>query len=189
MKEKKNIVEANLSSTGILERELERESNMITRKRGINTVPSHIYRAIKEYHLKGYDREKLIGLIKKEFPGQIKITDKAFKAVVYSVIYHYDRKSKQEMEKILKHGHSGVPVTSDSSSTPVDNLGLFPTLDGTEEVSNVRPSVYKPSEMAMDSIVNWKLNNIATVTTKNGVVITIEFSDKTLTDLIRNTLG
>ena len=93
------------------------------------------------------------------------------------------------MEKILKHGHSGVPVTSDSSSTPVDNLGLFPTLDGTEEVSNVRPSVYKPSEMAMDSIVNWKLNNIATVTTKNGDVITIEFSDKTLTDLIRNTLG
>ena len=80
---------------------------------------------------------------------------------------------------------------NDNPPVFVNGLGLLDNieLDGNEEVSNVRPSVYKSSEVAMDSMINWKLNNIATVTTKNGDVITIEFSDKTLTDLIRNTLS
>ena len=91
-----------------------------------NLVPSHIYTAIREYYAKGYTAKKIGGIIKKEFPEDININHSKLMEVIY--------RTKKNTAKL---------------TSSVDKLGIF---DGTEkpteslqveEVSNVRPSVYK----------------------------------------------
>ena len=145
-----------------------------------NLVPSHIYKAIREYHAKGYSYQKIGGIVKKEFPNDIKISGRPWLQLIYRTIYN---------NKVL------VTKEKDVQS---DTLGILDgVLDGTEEVSNVRPSVYKPQDSLPVGAINtynslqpkteWEVNT-AVVTTANGDKITINFSNKTLKEFIKDTL-
>ena len=138
-----------------------------------NLLPSHIYKAIREYYAKGYTAKKIGGIIKKEFPEDININHSKLMEVIY--------RTKKNTAKL---------------TSSVDKLGIF---DGTEkpteslqveEVSNVRPSVYKGLPVGAINTYNslkpqtkWEVNT-AVVTTDNGDKITIEFADKTLKEMV-----
>ena len=146
-----------------------------------NLLPSHIYKAIREYYAKGYTAKKIGGIIKKEFPEDININHSKLMEVIYRTKKNTANLTSTKAE-VTQH-------------IPVDRLGIF---DGTEkstvsqqvaEVSNVHPTVFKPGNIPTPSVSNtsWEINT-AIVTTENGDRITFEFSNETLKEFIRETL-
>ena len=155
-------------------------------KKGIrrkNLVPNHIYAVIREYSAKGYSAKKVAGIVRKEFPDDIKIPTAQWEELV--------RRTRSNT-KLLKES-----IEENDSSVP-DELGLFPVLDGTEEVSNVHPTMFKPNHELPVGAINtynslkpkteWEVNT-AVITTENGDKITLEFSNKTLKQFIKDTLS
>ena len=132
-----------------------------------NLVPSHIYAAIREYYSKGYTKKKIAGMVKKEFPGDIKISDTRFNNVVYNVMWHEKKKGKTVEKEEVSNVH---PPIYKSERREVGSRTLDEVLDLADKQSEGE---------------HWNTNLFASLTSERGDIITVEFAPETVRNMLK----